>query len=119
MNDLTERELSRLSYLVDALVCSPRLFETLTGNILDPAKGHGPASPSLHAAVEALKTSFAAAFQAATTSSPTDLDTLRHIAADLSDRPVLPIRMAGRVLQQQIEMVAGPSPAPSSSRPSL
>lgn len=99
MNDFTERELTRLSFLVDALVANPQRADSLTAI---PVR-HGGMSPEFAEAVEALRVGL----------SPLK-DTpkvgrvgLEAVAESLHQSESKPARIAGSILSRAIDNAFG------------
>ena len=111
MNDLCERGLTRLSFLVDALVRSPRKYDALTGNIRG---SDSPASRALQKVVRALRRAFATTFLPGLTGAH-DLPPLRGIATELAHDPLEPIRIAGHALCRAIDNATAPRYPPPPS----
>ena len=90
-DSLDEQDLTRLSFLVDALVSAPGMAQVLTGEILTSKP-----SSALQAATLALRTSFSA------NADLKKLSTLQDIAQSLQGDPAKPVRFAGIALARAL-----------------
>lgn len=101
MNDFTERELTRLSFLVDALVDNPQRAEVLTAI---PVR-HGGMSPEFAEAVEALRVEFSPLKD----QPKVGRAGLEAVVGRLQQSDDKPARVAGSLLAREIDMIFGRS----------
>jgi hypothetical protein len=105
---MIEQELTRLCFLVDALVRSPDKVENLTKNILEPdppplSSSDAWVSPELKEGVIALKEGFEKAFGPDRLPGRTSLQALKDIADQLLQRETEAVRIAGHALSRAIK----------------
>lgn len=98
MNKMTERELTRLSFLVDALVSSPRLWNELIGNVLSSKP-----NTTMETCANALKEAFNEAFASGRPSMHPDSEILRDVALKLMKSDAELSRASGQALARAIE----------------